>query len=98
MYLQWLVQGTPDAPKASESIEKKAEELLKEAENGGQWEEAIKILSEYDESRANSLGKNDWYRMRRYLEVALSLEEEGPAPQPAVGGETAARAERRFTF
>ena len=81
MYLQWLVQGTPDAPKASESIEKKAEELLKEAENGGQWEEAIKILSEYDESRANSLGKNDWYRMRRYLEVALSLEEEGPAPK-----------------
>lgn len=79
MYLQWLVQGTPDAPKASVSIERKAEELLKEAESNGRWSEAVEILSEYDEARATSLGKNDWYRMRRYLEVALSLKEEGPA-------------------
>lgn len=78
MYLQWLVQGTPDAPKASESIERKAEELLKEVESDGRWEEAVNILAEYDAERASSLGRNDWYRMRRYLEVALSLKEEGP--------------------
>ena len=29
MYLQWLVQGTPDAPKASKEIEVKAESLLR---------------------------------------------------------------------
>ena len=81
MYLQWLVQGMPDAPKASEKIERKAEALLKEVENDGRWEDAVEILAKFDTERAYSLGKNDWYRMRRYLEVALSLQEEGSIMQ-----------------
>ena len=77
MYLQWLVQGTPDAPKASKAIEEKAESLLREAEHAGKWDQAKEILSKYDPLRAASLGRNDWYRMRRYLEVALSVEKDG---------------------
>jgi tRNA dimethylallyltransferase len=85
MYLQWLVHGTPDAPKASEAVVRQAENLLKDAEANGQWEVAVDILSEHDGARAASLGKNDWYRMRRYLEVALSLKEEGGSSEVEKG-------------
>ena len=30
-------------------------------------------IRKYDPVRADKLARNDWYRMRRYLEIALSL-------------------------
>ena len=91
MWLQWLVYGIPDAPKATERVAEEAAELLLESETQGDWEAAMQIIRlgqvkysasaiapmatirKYDPVRADKLARNDWYRMRRYLEIALSL-------------------------
>ena len=42
-------------------------------EAAGDWSRAIEILALYDSKRASNLPVNDWYRLRRYLEVSLTL-------------------------
>lgn len=71
MWLQWLVHGVPDAPKASSVDEAEARRLLLEASED--WDRAVEIVSQYDAARVSRLGRNDWYRLQRYLEVALSV-------------------------
>ena len=39
----------------------------------------------YDPVRADKLARNDWYRMRRYLEIALSLRDAELAEDGGVG-------------
>lgn len=71
MWLQWLVHGVPDAPKASPVDQVEARRLLLEASED--WDRAVEIVSQYDPARTRRLGRNDWYRLQRYLEVALSV-------------------------
>jgi len=73
MWIQWLVHGMPDAPKADPSIVRQAEALLKEASDAGDWVAGVEVLRQLDPVRVATLGRNDWYRLHRYLEVALSL-------------------------
>jgi tRNA dimethylallyltransferase len=73
MWIQWLVHGIPDAPKASTRAVEEASRLLEPFELIGDWENGYKVLAQYDEERAKKLHKNDWYRLKRYLEVALDL-------------------------
>jgi tRNA dimethylallyltransferase len=75
MWIQWLVQGIPDAPKASPDAQQRAEELLKDIEPARRWDDAIVLLQKYDPARAAKLSRNDWYRMRRALEIAVQLVE-----------------------
>ena len=72
MWIQWLVKGVPDAPKATEFAQQESERLIGELEVSNRWEEAYHIALPYD-VRIEKLAKNDWYRLRRYLEVALTL-------------------------
>jgi hypothetical protein len=44
MWLQWLVYGIPDAPKATERVAEEAAELLLESETQGDWEAAMQII------------------------------------------------------
>lgn len=73
MWLQWLIHGTPDAPKADPAVVKEAAALLREASEAGDWDAAVAIVEQHDPVRVRNLGRNDWYRIQRYLEVALSL-------------------------
>ena len=73
MWIQWLVHGKPDAPKASEQALNKTKEMIDELEKEKKWEEAFDILKTYDPTRAAKLPRNDWYRLRRYLEIAIDL-------------------------
>lgn len=73
MWVQWLVQGVPDAPKPSEDITIQAEALLKDFREAERWEEGLDLLREYDRARADKLSRNDWYRLQRALEIALQL-------------------------
>lgn len=73
MWLQWLVHGVPDAPKADASTVAEAAALLQNSIEGADWDAAVEIVSQYDSVRVAKLGRNDWYRIQRYLEVALSL-------------------------
>ena len=83
MWIQWLVHGMPDAPKADPSIVRQAEALLKEASDAGDWDAGVEVLRQLDPVRVATLGRNDWYRLHRYLEVALSLRSK---PSSGVGG------------
>ena len=73
MWIQWLVHGMPDAPKANAEVIKRAEDMLKPFQEASDWEAAVAVVSEYDRVRVEKLGKNDWYRLHRYLEVALTV-------------------------
>eukprot|EP01039_Chlorochromonas_danica_P002375 gene2375-2607_t len=71
MWIQWLVHGIPDAPKASEEAVQQAKELLDPLESQGKWEEGLDILRQHAPERVEKLFANDWYRLRRALVVAL---------------------------
>ena len=73
MCIQWVVHGMPDAPKAESIDVNKAQELIGQYETSGDWSYAMNIVSMYDKTRVEKLGENDWYRLRRYLEVALAI-------------------------
>ncbi len=75
MWLQWLVHGQPDAPRASEKTIKKVKILLDHLEMENNWNRGLAILQSYDSNRAELLPRNDWYRLRRYIEVAVDLSE-----------------------
>jgi tRNA dimethylallyltransferase len=71
MWVQWLVHGIPDAPKASPEAVARAALLIGKMEQAKQWDEAVEVLKQYDTSRFEKLTRNDWYRLRRFLEIAL---------------------------
>lgn len=73
MWVQWLMQGTPDAPKGSDDLRKQVAQQLRELERAGDWEAGLLLLQKLDSSRAEKLFRNDWYRLSRYLEIAYSL-------------------------
>ncbi len=77
MWIQWLVQGVPDAPKADDVVLAQADALLHDATLTRNWDAAVAVLRTYSPERASKIGPNDWYRCRRYLEVALSTHSRG---------------------
>lgn len=75
MYIQWLVHGVPDAPKATPHITARAKEILQESESRNDWDAGVEVARQYDPERVDKLPRNDWYRLRRFIEVALALKE-----------------------
>lgn len=75
MWIKWLVHGIPDAPAGSELAQRLSKELLASAESTKNWPAALSILESYSPSLANKLSLNDWYRMRRYLEIAIDIQQ-----------------------
>eukprot|EP01041_Mallomonas_annulata_P010541 gene10541-21980_t len=76
MWTQWLVHGIPDAPKTDVKLSIDVEKLLAQhriSQTAEGWDNALKLLSSYDEKRAAQLCRNDWYRLRRALEIAVTL-------------------------
>ncbi|GAX25767.1 tRNA dimethylallyltransferase [Fistulifera solaris] len=76
MYLKWLVHGRPDAiPPTSEAIAQ-AVSILEPYIATGDWSGAVEhVQSKYGEpfaTQAAKLSFNDWYRLRRVLEVAFT--------------------------
>lgn len=74
MWLEWLIHGVPDAPKATEEIISHVKVLLADYIDRSAWEEALlkcRVMFR-DPTRADKLSTNDWYRLSRYLEVELT--------------------------
>ena len=44
MWIQWLVHGMPDAPKANAEVIKRAEQMLKSYQENNDWEGAISVV------------------------------------------------------
>lgn len=81
MYVQWLVNGSPDAPKPSPEVEQRASDIIEKYQAMGDdmgWFEALKKVSSFGETfqkRTEKLCGRDWYRLRRLMEVALAVED-----------------------
>jgi len=80
MWTDWLIKGVPDAPKASKDTYDTIQQLLIPYEQSQDWDGAIQLLSKYavDVDHAEGgvgvgvgagISRNDWYRLRRALEV-----------------------------
>lgn len=82
MYVKWLLYGRPATPPASSEAKGRVESMMNEVQ--GDWDKAIHLLSERDSIRANKLLKNDWYRLRRALEVWETVGK-GVSDLPVVG-------------
>lgn len=78
MYIQWLVYGRPDAVRPSENTVKRAAEIIDLYHNKDDWDGAIKFVSSFGEAfatRTQQLSGQDWYRLRRTLEIAYTVAE-----------------------
>ena len=79
MYLQWLVHGRPDAIRPTKSAVEQAENIISKFQAEENWVGAMTHVASYGEifaSRSKQFCGEDWYRLRRTLEVALTVEGE----------------------
>ena len=79
MYLQWLVHGRPDAMKPTPKAVETSYNIIQEfQEKNNDYDGAVEKVSSFGEifaGRAKNLTSGDWYRLRRTLEIALTVEE-----------------------
>ena len=79
MYLQWLVHGRPDAMRPTPQALEKAIKVMTAYETSMDWKGAVEhVLSHGDVYQApvDKLCGKDWYRLRRILEVAYTVQEQ----------------------
>ncbi|CAK7350102.1 unnamed protein product [Dovyalis caffra] len=69
LYLRWFIYGKPDIPKASPEITSEAYSELAELERNGDWDAAVQLLVKAGDPKAQLLAANNWYRLRRSLEI-----------------------------
>eukprot|EP01032_Pedospumella_encystans_P020803 gene20803-23627_t len=97
MWVQWLVQGIPDAPVASQEISEQAEAMLKDLREAEQWDEGLSVLRKYDADKPDKLSRNDWYRLQRSLEIALQLSANATAAKGSSAGDATLESEENMT-
>ncbi|XP_009587099.1 tRNA dimethylallyltransferase 9 [Nicotiana tomentosiformis] len=72
LYLRWFIYGKPDVPKASREITSEVYSELANLQNDYDWDAAVQLLVKAGDAGAQSLAANDWYRLRRRLEIIKS--------------------------
>lgn len=80
MYLQWLVHGRPDALRPTERALATALDLVTDYQDRQDWEGAVAKACQFGPKFAQQVSKlcgRDWYRLRRILEIALTVQEKG---------------------
>ncbi|RZC74287.1 hypothetical protein C5167_049768 [Papaver somniferum] len=63
------IYGKPDVPKASPEIASQVQLELSEFQKNEDWEAAVQLVVKAGDSKAEELALNDWYRLRRSLEI-----------------------------
>lgn len=61
--------GKPDVPKASHEITSRVYSELADLQERGDWDAAVQLVVKTGDPKAQSLASNDWYRLRRSLEI-----------------------------
>ncbi|KAG0477733.1 hypothetical protein HPP92_012452 [Vanilla planifolia] len=69
LYLRWYIYGKPDVPKPSFEITSEVCSELLHLQEKCKWDEAVELVVNSGDSKALSLSLNDWYRLRRSLEI-----------------------------
>ncbi|KAK9088973.1 hypothetical protein Scep_028055 [Stephania cephalantha] len=72
LYLRWYVYGKPEVPKASPEVASEVYSEIIDLERDGNWDAAVKLVVEAGDPGALRLTCNDWYRLRRSLEILKS--------------------------
>ncbi|XP_031407076.1 tRNA dimethylallyltransferase 9 [Punica granatum] len=72
LYLRWYIYGKPDVPKASREITSQVYLELADLQERGDWDAAVQLVVKAGDPKAESLAPNDWYRLRRSLEIIKS--------------------------
>lgn len=71
LYVQWLVNGAPDAPRPDPAAEAAALAAVEGWRAAGDYEGGRAQLAALAPARAAKLGRNDWYRLERSLALAM---------------------------
>jgi tRNA dimethylallyltransferase len=106
MYLQWLVHGRPDAMRPTSTAIKKSHEIIQQFQNAKNYRGAVDYVSSFDsvfEARTRKFCGEDWYRLRRTLEVALTVQEQSAVRfESGIAGhmecDTQGNAEKQFSL
>ena len=61
--------GKPDVPKSSPETVAEVQAEISDLERVGDWDAAVQLVVQAGDSSAQSLPANDWYRIRRKLEI-----------------------------
>ncbi|KAL8131550.1 tRNA dimethylallyltransferase 9 [Apium graveolens] len=72
LYLRWYIYGKPDVPKSSPEIVAEVQAEISDLERDGDWDAAVQLVVQAGDPSARSLPANDWYRIRRKLEIIKS--------------------------
>lgn len=72
LYIRWYLYGKPDVPKASSEITSKVFSELMELQNNKQWDAAVDLVVKAGDPKAQFFSTNNWYRLRRSLEIIRS--------------------------
>ncbi|XP_018731502.2 tRNA dimethylallyltransferase 9 isoform X2 [Eucalyptus grandis] len=72
LYLRWYMYGKPDVPKASPEISSEVYSELADLQKNGDWNAAVQLVVKAGDPKAQHLAANDWYRLRRSLEIIKS--------------------------
>ncbi|RDX98934.1 tRNA dimethylallyltransferase 9, partial [Mucuna pruriens] len=67
-----FIYGKPDVPKASPQIISEAYKELAELQRKEDWDSAVQLVVKAGDPKAQLLTVNDWYRLRRSLEIIKS--------------------------
>lgn len=76
MYIQWLVHGRPDAMQPSADAIQEATTTISKYQSTNDFQRAVQYvgsMGEIFQQQITKLAGNDWYRLRRILEVALTV-------------------------
>lgn len=68
MYIRFIY-GKPDVPKASSQITFEVNAELEDLQRDGDWNAAVELAMKAGDQGVQSLAANDWYRLRRRLEI-----------------------------
>lgn len=72
LYLRWFIYGKPDVPKASFDVTSEVCSELKHFQENGMWDDAVQLVVKAGDPKAQTLPSNNWYRLRRSLEIIRS--------------------------
>ncbi|CAN8252411.1 unnamed protein product [Cochlearia groenlandica] len=72
LYLRWFIYGKPDVPKPSQEVISEVHDMLADFQTDHDWDAAVEVVVNAGDQKASSLARNDWYRLRRSLEILKS--------------------------
>lgn len=64
-----FIYGKPDVPKASQEVVAEVYSELADLQKNDDWDAAVQLVVKAGDPKAQLLAVNDWYRLRRSLEI-----------------------------